>query len=38
MAKQGYGIVWAGPEDTAKFMAASDANLGGALKAVGLAK
>jgi len=38
MAKQGYGTVWAGPEDTAKFMAASDANLGGALKAVGLAK
>jgi tripartite-type tricarboxylate transporter receptor subunit TctC len=38
MAKQGYGTVWADPEDTAKFMASSDANLGAALKAVGLAK
>jgi tripartite-type tricarboxylate transporter receptor subunit TctC len=38
MAKQGYGTVWADPEGTAKFMAASDANLGAALKAVGLAK
>jgi tripartite-type tricarboxylate transporter receptor subunit TctC len=38
MAKQGYGTVWADSEGTAKFMAASDANLGAALKAVGLAK
>ncbi|MEA3192758.1 MAG: putative tricarboxylic transport rane protein [Betaproteobacteria bacterium] len=38
MAKQGYGTVWADPAGTAKFMAASDANLGAALKAVGLAK
>jgi tripartite-type tricarboxylate transporter receptor subunit TctC len=38
MAKQGYGTVWADPEGAAKFMAASDANLGAALKAVGLAK
>src|SRR5262245_3225757 len=38
MAKQGYGTVWADPEAAAKFMAASDANLGAALKAVGLAK
>ena len=38
MAKQGYGTMWADPEGTAKFMAASDANLGAALKAVGLAK
>ena len=38
MAKQGYGTVWADAEGTAKFMAASDANLGAALKAVGLAK
>src|SRR6478735_2312476 len=35
MAKQGYGTVWADPEGAAKFMAASDANLGAALKAVG---
>jgi tripartite-type tricarboxylate transporter receptor subunit TctC len=38
MAKQGYGTVWADPAGTEKFMAASDANLGAALKAVGLAK
>ena len=38
MAKQGYGTVWADPEGTALFMAASDDNLGAALKAVGLAK
>ena len=38
MAKQGYGTVYADPDGTAKFMAASDANLGAALKAVGLAK
>src|SRR4030095_9798612 len=38
MAKQGYGTVWADPEGTAKFMAASDANLGAALQGVGLAK
>jgi tripartite-type tricarboxylate transporter receptor subunit TctC len=38
MAKQGYGVVWADPAETTKFMAASDANLGAALKAVGLAK
>lgn len=38
MAKQGYGTVWADPDGAAKFMAASDANLGAALKAVGLAK
>ena len=38
MASRGFGVVWADPAETAKFMAASDANLGGALKAVGLAK
>jgi tripartite-type tricarboxylate transporter receptor subunit TctC len=38
MAKQGYGVVWADPAETTKFMASSDANLGAALKAVGLAK
>src|SRR5437868_12414253 len=38
MASRGFGVVWADPEGTAKFMAASDANLGAALKAVGLAK
>jgi tripartite-type tricarboxylate transporter receptor subunit TctC len=38
MASRGFGVVWADPADTAKFMAASDTNLGAALKAVGLAK
>ena len=38
MAKQGYGTVWADADGAAKFMAAADANLGAALKAVGLAK
>jgi tripartite-type tricarboxylate transporter receptor subunit TctC len=38
MAKQGYGVVWADPAGTSKFMEASDKNLGAALKAVGLAK
>jgi len=38
MASRGFGVVWADPAETAKFMAASDQNLGSALKAVGLAK
>jgi tripartite-type tricarboxylate transporter receptor subunit TctC len=38
MASRGFGTVWADPAGTAKFMADSDANLGAALKAVGLAK
>ena len=38
MASRGFGVVWADPEGTVKFMAASDASLGNALKAVGLAK
>src|SRR5688572_26004161 len=38
MASRGFGIVWADPAGTTKFMADSDANLGAALKAVGLAK
>jgi tripartite-type tricarboxylate transporter receptor subunit TctC len=38
MASRGFGVVWADAEGTAKFMAQSDANLGAALKAVGLAK
>jgi tripartite-type tricarboxylate transporter receptor subunit TctC len=38
MASRGFGVVWADPAATTKFMAASDANLGAALKAVGLAK
>jgi tripartite-type tricarboxylate transporter receptor subunit TctC len=38
MASRGFGVIWADPQGTAKFMAQSDANLGAALKAVGLAK
>jgi tripartite-type tricarboxylate transporter receptor subunit TctC len=38
MASRGFGVVWADPAGTTKFMAESDANLGAALKAVGLAK
>ena len=38
MAKQGYGVIYAGPEDFAKFMAKSDAELGATMKAVGIAK
>jgi tripartite-type tricarboxylate transporter receptor subunit TctC len=38
MASRGFGVVWADPAGTAKFMADSDASLGSALKAVGLAK
>src|SRR5438874_4309834 len=38
MAKQGYGVIYAGPEDFAKFMAKSDTDLGATMKAVGIAK
>jgi tripartite-type tricarboxylate transporter receptor subunit TctC len=38
MAKQGYGVVWAGPQDTVKFMAKADGDLGAVMKAVGIAK
>ncbi len=38
MASRGFGVIWADPAGTTKFMAASDKNLGNALKAVGLAK
>ena len=38
MASRGFGVIWADPAGTTKFMAESDKNLGNALKAVGLAK
>jgi tripartite-type tricarboxylate transporter receptor subunit TctC len=38
MASRGFGVVWADPAGTTKFMEDSDKNLGAALKAVGLAK
>ena len=38
MAKQGYGVIFAGPDDFAKFMAKADTDLGAIMKAVGLIK
>jgi tripartite-type tricarboxylate transporter receptor subunit TctC len=38
MAKQGYGVIYAGPEDFVKFMAKSDIDLGATMKAVGIVK
>jgi tripartite-type tricarboxylate transporter receptor subunit TctC len=38
MASRGFGVVWADPEGTARFMAKSDADMGVVMKAVGLAK
>ena len=38
MAKQGYGVIFAGPDDFAKFMAKSNTELGATMKAVGLIK
>jgi tripartite-type tricarboxylate transporter receptor subunit TctC len=38
MTNRGFGMRWAGPDDFASMMAESDAQLGVAMKAVGLAK
>jgi tripartite-type tricarboxylate transporter receptor subunit TctC len=38
MAQRGFGVVWAGPQDTVKFMTKADADLGAVMKAVGIAK
>lgn len=38
MAKQGFGVIYEGPDEMAKFMAKSDADLGATMKAVGIAK
>jgi tripartite-type tricarboxylate transporter receptor subunit TctC len=38
MAQRGFGVIWHGPEDAAKFMARSDADLGAVMKSVGIAK
>jgi tripartite-type tricarboxylate transporter receptor subunit TctC len=38
MSSRGFGTIWAGPDDFAKFMARSDADLGAVMKAVGIAK
>src|SRR5258706_4848056 len=38
MAQRGFGVIWAGPQDTAKFMTKADADLGAVMKSVGIAK
>jgi tripartite-type tricarboxylate transporter receptor subunit TctC len=38
MTQRGFGVVYQGPEDFAKYMAKSDADLGATMKAVGIAK
>jgi tripartite-type tricarboxylate transporter receptor subunit TctC len=38
MAGRGFGVIYMGPQDFAKFMAKSDADLGATMKAVGLVK
>ena len=38
MAQRGFGVIYASPEDFAKFMAKSDSDLGATMKAVGIVK
>jgi tripartite-type tricarboxylate transporter receptor subunit TctC len=38
MASRGFGVIYAGPDDFAKYMAKSDSELGATMKAVGIAK
>ena len=38
MAQRGFGVIYAEPDEFAKFMAKSDADLGATMKAVGIAK
>jgi len=38
MAQRGFGVIYDGPDEFAKFMAKSDADLGATMKAVGIAK
>ncbi len=38
MAKRGFGVRWAEPEEFARLMASSDEQMGAAMKAVGLAR
>jgi tripartite-type tricarboxylate transporter receptor subunit TctC len=38
MTQRGFGVIYQGPDDFAKYMAKSDADLGATMKAVGLAK
>jgi tripartite-type tricarboxylate transporter receptor subunit TctC len=38
MTQRGFGVIYAAPEDYAKFMAKSDSDLGATMKAVGIVK
>lgn len=38
MSKQGFGVIYKGPDEFAQFMAKSDTELGATMKAVGLVK
>ncbi len=38
MTGRGFGVIYQGPDDFAKFMAKADADLGATMKAVGIAK
>ena len=38
MTSRGFGVIYSGPDDFAKFMAKSDTDLGATMKAVGIAK
>ena len=38
MAQRGFGVIYAGPDEFAKMMAKSDADLGATMKAVGIVK
>jgi putative tricarboxylic transport membrane protein len=38
MAARGFGVIWHGPQDAARFMTKSDADLGAVMKSVGIAK
>jgi tripartite-type tricarboxylate transporter receptor subunit TctC len=38
MAGRGFGVIYQGPDDFAKFMAKADSDLGATMKAVGIAK
>jgi tripartite-type tricarboxylate transporter receptor subunit TctC len=38
MTSRGFGIIYQGPDDFARFMAKADADLGATMKAVGIAK
>jgi tripartite-type tricarboxylate transporter receptor subunit TctC len=37
-SQRGFGVVWAGPEEFARFMAKDDASMGQVMKALGLAR